>query len=48
MKRYNSIEEHNEAFRKQFKEGWEAEIRHCQNWLDGDRSFFNVGWLVHC
>ena len=48
MKRYNSIEEHNAAFRKQFKDNWECEIRHCQNWLDGERSYFKVGWLEHC
>lgn len=48
MKRYNSIEEHNAAFRKQFKDNWECEIRHCQNWLNGERSYFKVGWLEHC
>ena len=48
MKRSNSIEEYNAAFRKQFKDNWEAEIRHCQNWLDGERSYFKVGWLEHC
>lgn len=45
MKRGNSIEEYNDAFRKQFKDNWEAEIKHCQNWLDGNRSYFKVGWL---
>lgn len=48
MKRYNSIEEYNEAFRKQFKNNWEAEVKHCQNWLDGERSYFKVGWLENC
>ena len=48
MKRYNSIEEYNGAFRKQFKDNWEAEVRHCQNWLNGERSYFKVGWLEHC
>ena len=48
MKRSNSIEEYNAAFRKQFKDNWECEIRHCQNWLDGERSYFKVGWLEHC
>ena len=48
MKRCNSIEEYNEAFRKQFKDNWEAEVRHCQNWLNGERSYFKVGWLENC
>ena len=48
MKRCNSIEEYNEAFRKQFKDNWEAEVRHCQNWLDGHHSYFKVGWLENC
>lgn len=48
MKRSNSIEEYNDAFRKHFKENWECEVRHCQNWLDGHRSYFKVGWLENC
>ena len=48
MKHCNSIEEYNAAFRKQFKDNWEAEVRHCQNWLDGERSYFKVGWLENC
>ena len=48
MKRCNSIEEYNETFRKQFKDNWEAEVKHCQNWLDGERSYFKVGWLENC
>lgn len=48
MKHCNSIEEYNEAFRKQFKDNWEAEVRHCQNWLNGERSYFKVGWLENC
>jgi hypothetical protein len=45
MKRCNSIEEYNEAFRKRFKDNWEAEVKRCQNWLNGDRSCLKVGWL---
>ena len=45
MKHCNSIEEYNEAFRKQFKDNWEAEVKRCQNWLNGDRSCLKVGWL---
>lgn len=48
MKYCNSIEEYNEAFRKQFKDNWEAEVRHCENWLNGERSYFKVGWLEKC
>jgi len=48
MKRCNSIEEYSEAFRKQFKDNWEAEVRRCQNWLNGERSYFKVGWLENC
>lgn len=48
MKKRNSIEEYNEAFRKQFKNNWEAEVKRCQNWLDGERSYFKVGWLEKC
>jgi len=48
MKRFNSIEEYNAAFRKQFKDNWECEVKHCQNWLDGHRSYFKVGWLENC
>lgn len=48
MKRSNSIEEYNDDFRRQFKNNCEVEIRHCQNWLDGERSYFKVGWLDHC
>ena len=48
MKRFNSIEEYNDAFRKQFKDNWEAEIKRCQNWLDGEQSYFKVGWLKYC
>ena len=48
MKRSNSIEEYNAAFRKQFKDNWECKIRHCKNWLDGERSYFKVGWLENC
>ena len=48
MKRSNSIEEYNDDFRKHFKENWECEVRHCQNWLDGHRSYFKVGWLENC
>jgi hypothetical protein len=48
MKRYNSIEEYNGAFRKRFKDNWEAEVKHCQNWLNGERSYFKVGWLENC
>lgn len=48
MKNYNSIEEYNEAFRKQLKDTWEAEVKHCQNWLDGHRSYSKVGWLDTC
>ena len=45
MKNCNSIEEYNEVFRKWFKDNWETEIKHCQNWLNGDRSYFKVGRL---
>ena len=45
MKNFNTIEEYNEAFRKQFKYNLEVEIKHCQNWLNGERSYFKVGWL---
>lgn len=45
MEKFNSIEEYNDAFRKQFKYNWEAEIKRCQNWLNGDRSCLKVGWL---
>ena len=48
MKRANTIEEYNEAFRKQFKKNWEIEVKHCQNWLDGERSYYKVGWLERC
>lgn len=48
MSKHNTIEEYNDAFRKQFKENWECEVRHCQNWLDGHRSYFKVGWLEKC
>ena len=48
MRRYNTIDEYNEAFRKQFKNNWEAEVKRCQNWLNGDRSYFKVGWLENC
>lgn len=48
MKRCNSIEEYNDAFRKYFKDNWECEVRHCQNWLNGERSYFKVGWLENC
>lgn len=48
MKRSNSIEEYNDSFRKQFKDNWECEVKHCQNWLNGDRSYFKVGWLENC
>lgn len=48
MKKGNSIEEYNDAFRKQFKDNWECEVRHCQNWLNGERSYFKVGWLDDC
>jgi len=48
MKRFNSIEEYNADFRRQFKNNWETEVIHCQNWLDGERSYFKVGWLEHC
>lgn len=45
MKKFNSIEEYNDAFRKQFKYNWETEVKRCQNWLNGDRNYFKVGWL---
>lgn len=45
---YNLIEEYNNAYRKQFKEDWECEVKHCQNWLDGHRSYFKVGILERC
>ena len=45
MKKGNSIEEYNNAYRKQFKDNWECEVKHCQNWLNGERSYFKVGWL---
>jgi len=45
MKQGNSIEEYNDAFRKNFKDNWESEVKQCQNWLDGHRSYFKVGWL---
>ena len=45
MDKFNSIEEYNDSFRKHFKDTWECEVRHCQNWLDGHRSYFKVGWL---
>lgn len=48
MRSYNTIEEYNASFRKQFKDNWECEVRHCQNWLNGDRSYFKVGWLENC
>ena len=48
MKNCNSIEEYNDAFRKHFKDNWECEVRHCQNWLDGHRSYFKVGRLENC
>jgi hypothetical protein len=43
--KFNSIEEYNEAYRKQFKDNWECEVKYCQNWLNGDRRRFKVGWL---
>ena len=45
MSSYNTIEEYNAAFRKQFKDNWEYEVKRCQNWLNGDRSYLKVGWL---
>jgi len=48
MSGYNTIEEYNEAFRKQLKETWEAEVKHCQNWLDGHCNYSKVGWLDTC
>jgi hypothetical protein len=48
MKKGNSIEEYNAAFRKQFNDTWERELKNCQNWLDGHRSFSKVGWLDNC
>lgn len=47
-KSFNSIEEYNEAYRNHFKDTWECEIRHCQNYLDGERSYCKVGWLENC
>lgn len=48
MKKDNSIEEYNASYRKQFKDRWECELRECQNWLKGERSFSKVGWLEDC
>ena len=48
MKKCNSIEEYNEAYRKQMTETWETVVRHCQNWLNGERSYFKVGTLDRC
>lgn len=46
--KFNSIEEYNDAYRKQLKDTWESEIRLYKNWLDGHRSYQKVGWLVEC
>lgn len=46
MRGYNTIEEYNDAYRKRLKETWESEIKLCQNWLDGHRSYFKVGYLA--
>ena len=48
MKKCNSIEEYNEAYRKQMIETWETVVMHCQNWLNGERSYFKVGTLDRC
>ena len=48
MKAFNTIEEYNEAYREHLKNVWECEVKHCQNWLDGHRSYFKVGWLENC
>lgn len=48
MRVYNTIEEYNAAYRKQIKDNWESEIRHCQNWLNGERSYSKVGLLDYC
>ncbi len=48
MKKFNSVEEYNEVYRKWFKDNWECEVKHCQNWLDGHRSYFKVGCLENC
>ena len=48
MKNFNTIEEYNEAYRKQMIETWETIVRHCQNWLNGERSYFKVGTLDRC
>lgn len=45
--KYNTIEEYSNVFREHFKDNWETVVRHCQNWLNGERSYFKVGWLEH-
>lgn len=45
MKRCNSLEEYTNAFREHFKDNWETVVKQCQNWLNGERSYFKVGWL---
>lgn len=46
MKRCNSIEEYNDEYRKHLKKTWETEVRLCQNWLDGHRSYWKCGYLA--
>ena len=48
MKKCNSIEEYNEVYRKQMTDTWETVIKYCQNWLNGERSYFKVGTLDRC
>lgn len=48
MKNFNTIEEYNDAYRKQMIETWETVVIHCQNWLNGERSYLKVGTLDRC
>jgi len=48
MKRCNSLEEYTNAFREHFKDNWETVVKQCQNWLNGERSYFKVGTLHDC
>ena len=48
MKRCNSLEEYTNTFREYFKDNWETVVKQCQNWLNGERSYFKVGTLDDC
>lgn len=48
MKKCNSLEEYTNAFREHFKDNWETVVKECQNWLNGERSYFKVGTLDDC